>query len=277
MDESRSNRHTRQRITSIQRWTANLWSFEISRPVDYDFQAGQFARLGLNRPGETRENTGTDTDSETVWRAFSMVSAPAQAQLEFYATLLPDGAFSSLLASSRVGDEILLDNACNGFLTLDRFAGGKDLWMLATGTGLGPFISMLREGSAWRDYRHLILVHSVRQANELGYRDELLAHAAQPKGEARLIYVPVVTRPETGTLRAPATPGSEGLHTRIPQLLAEGELERHVGVDLSPQASRLMLCGNPAMLRETRAVLAARGFASARRDRQGQIAVENYW
>jgi len=266
IDDSQSERHTRQRITAIHRWTANLWSFRISRPAHYCFQAGQFARLGLIPHGE---------HAETVWRAFSMVSAPAEAELEFYATLVPDGAFSTLLNSREIGAEILLDNACNGFLTLDRFAGGEDLWMLATGTGLGPFISILREGSAWREYRHLILVHSVRQAGELGYRDELLTHVAHPMDQARLTYVPVVTRPDAGD--TPANTSSSILRARIPQLLAQGDLEAHAGVNLTLQSSRLMLCGNPAMLRETRAVLAARGFASARRDRQGQIAVENYW
>jgi ferredoxin--NADP+ reductase len=142
--------------------------------------------------------------------------------------------------------------------------------MLASGTGLGPFMSILRELSVWRDFEHLILVHGVRHAAELAWREEIetLPPAAwRNEAKARLRYLPVVTR----------EPGATILANRIPLLLADGRLEAAAGCRLSVADSRLMVCGNPELARSLREYLGTRGYATNRRGVPGQMAFEKYW
>jgi len=153
-----------------------------------------------------------------------------------------------------------------GFMTESRFADGEDLWMLATGTGVGPFISILRDRALWQRWRHLVLVHCVRHPDELAYRDELAALAASADG-GRLRLLQLVTREATGS----------HLHGRITTLLQNGELERAAGLPLNAEQSRVMLCGNPAMIEETRKLLHERGMKPVRRLNPGQFVTENYW
>lgn len=261
---------TEQVVLSVHRWTDALLSFRISRDAAFRFTPGHYARLGL-----------TAADGTLVWRPFSMVSAAEAPELEFIATLVPDGEFSTLLARIEPGDPILVDKASFGFLTADRVAPGRDLWMLASGTGLGPFISMLRGPDVWRGFQTLTVVHSVRYAHDLAYRSELeaLVHASASGAHAptdatpdaasiaALRYVPVVTR-ET-------VPGALG--QRIPQLIESEQLQQTVGLPLDPQLSRVLVCGNPDMNAELRRLLTAHGFRTPRRGLAGQMAFENYW
>jgi ferredoxin--NADP+ reductase len=205
-----------------------------------------------------------------VWRPFSVVSSAHDPHLEFFAVLVPGGGFSGPLSRTREGDTIRVEKTSYGFMTIDRFAPGKDLWLLASGTGLGPFLSILRDPATWQTYHNLVLVHSVRYGGELAYRDQI---AAIPNEEllaassAQLKYVPVVTRePWFGALAA-----------RIPQLIEDGRLEQAAGVKLDPRRSRIMVCGNPEMARELRRQLTVRGFRINRRAEPGQLAFENYW
>jgi ferredoxin--NADP+ reductase len=251
---------TQERILSIRPWAPNLFSFTVSRAAGFSFVPGQFARLGVP--------TGGSADAPWVWRAYSMASPPADPDLEFFSIVVPGGEFSTALARLRVGDALCVERTNYGFLTLDRFEPGRDLWMLATGTGLAPFLSMLADGAVWRDYERVVLVHSVRYANELAYADRIRSlGGGAPGSGARLLYVPVVTR-----RKVPGVPAA-----RIPALLDSGELENHAGVRLEPDASRVLICGNPDMVSAARKLLAARGFATSRRARPGQMAVENYW
>ena len=155
---------TVEKVLGLQWWTDKLLTFTTTRPPGYSFAAGQYARLGL------RDANGL------VWRAYSMVSSPGQEFLEFYGVLVPGGLFTSQLKALKEGDGILVEKQCFGFMTPDRFTDGEDLWMIATGTGVGPFISMLRDPYVWGRFRNLILVHGVRNADELSYRDELPEH-----------------------------------------------------------------------------------------------------
>jgi len=255
---------TAQRLLSLRPWAPNLFSFTITRDPACDFVAGQFARLGVRRP----DPTGA-TEAKIVWRAYSIASPRRAGTLEFFSVVIPDGEFTSQLARMRVGDEVLVERTIYGFLTLDRLERGRDLWLLCTGTGLAPFLSMLGEESTWRDYRNLVLVHSVRYANELAYAQAIgeLANAPSAPERARLHYVPVVTR---GT-----APGA--LTARVPALLEAGTLVDRVGLPLEASHARVLICGNPDMIKETRKLLAARGFATSRRGKPGQMAVENYW
>jgi len=250
---------TRQRLLEVQTLTSNLFTLRTTRDPGFRFTAGQFARLGVRKPSGC-----------IVWRAYSMVSAPHDEFLDFFSIVVPDGEFTSELSRLSVGDELLVEKQAFGFLTLDRFPDGRDLWLLATGTGIAPFLSILQDFEAWQRFERIVLVYSVRQQRELAYQ-QLIADL--PRREYleglgdKLAYVPVVTREQV--------PGA--LHGRITQLIETGELERAAGLALSPEHSRIMLCGNPQMIEDTRAVLKTRDLQLALTRRPGQVAVENYW
>ena len=287
-------RYTNETVLAMRYWTPDLLSFRTSRAADFRFTPGHYARLGL--PGGA---------GALVWRPFSVVSARHDPTLEFVAVLVPDGEFSGPLSNAREGDAMCVGTSSYGFMTLDGFAPGRDLWLLASGTGLGPFMSILRDAATWQAFDHIVLVHSVRRAAELAYRDEiallpadgaplladgaplladgapvladgaplladgapLLADGAPLLARARLRYLPVVTREVcTGALDA-----------RIPALIADGRLEQAAGLRLDLRDSRIMVCGNPEMNRALRAQLTARGFRTSRRGVPGQLAFENYW
>jgi ferredoxin--NADP+ reductase len=266
-----AGKFTCERITWLRRWSDHLFSFRTTRDRGFRFTPGQFARLGVYRDdGRADEGRGP----RWAWRAYSMVSADYDEHLEFYSIVVPDGEFTTRLAQLAVGDTLRVEKASYGFLTLDRFQGGLDLWLLASGTGIAPFVSILQDPAAWEKFRRFIVVHSVRRAQELVYRDTIAALDRHPvvgehllRDPSRLVYVPVVTRePLAGTLG-----------TRLPQGLADGSLEARAGVRLDHAASRVMICGNPEMVSEVRATLSGRGYTVARRAAPGQIAVENYW
>jgi ferredoxin--NADP+ reductase len=258
-DGGGAQKWTSEAILSVHAWTPSLISFRTTRDRGFGFAPGQFARIGIATP------TGG-----MVWRAYSIASAVHEDELEFFSVVIPGGKFTVRLASSRPGDRILVEKAAYGFLTLDRFAGGTDLWMIASGTGLGPFLSILRDPQAWSRFEKLVLVHSVRQPEELAYRDEIAMLGKQVPSEverARLSYVPVVTRASC----------PDALPARIPQLIEDGRLERAAGVALDLERSRLMICGNPGMASDLRDQLTGRGFRTGRRNAPGQLAFENYW
>jgi ferredoxin/flavodoxin---NADP+ reductase len=257
-----TEKYTAESIIWMRHWTPTLFSFRVSRDSDYQFIPGQFARLGIRNPA-----------GEFVWRAYSVCSAKDQDFLEFYSVVVPDGRFSSRIVAYQNGDIILVERKAQGFLTADRFyrgAGKRDLWMLATGTGVGPYISILQDAETWRQFDNLIVVHSVRLASELAYAEAFSAWQAAapfPDARARLHYVKTVTREQT--------PGALG--ARINVLIENAELEKATGVALGDERSRFMLCGNPEMVEQTRKLLKERGFRNDRKLEPGHIAVENYW
>lgn len=258
------SKYTHATVTERIDWLpGKLFSLRTTRPEGYGFEAGQFARLGLPAGG-----TAAGENAEpTVWRAYSMVSGPSDPWLEFYSVVVPDGEFSPLLARLAPGDRLYLDKTAFGFLTLARFTPAADLWLLASGTGLSAYLSMLRDPAAWRDYRRIFVVHGVRGADELAYRD-VLEHPDLPgMAPGQLVYLPIASR-ET----LPGKPCA-----RLTTLLADGRLEALAGASLDPERSRIMLCGNPAMVADARKLLAERGFAPGRRGVPGNLAVENYW
>lgn len=264
---------TCETVRSLAWWTDSLFCLTISRPAGYQFMPGQFSRLGLAELAEPHA---------VAWRAYSITSSTDDPCLEFYGIRVPGGAFTGAVAALQPGDPILLEHQPNGFLTLDRFVDGESLWMLATGTGLGPYISMLQHAPVWRQFRDLILVHCVRHAAELAYQpllQRLQARAASDPAQARLHLVQSITRePGAGALDPPPNPaGIVRLHARIPAMIADGSLQTATGVPLDPDSARLMLCGNPAMIEETRRVLHERGFRPCRRALPGQFLTENYW
>jgi len=247
-------RWSAQRILHVRSWTASLWSLRISKPEDFVFTPGHYARLGLPVGDET-----------AVWRAYSIVSAPAENFLEFLVTLVPDGAMSLQLMKMQAGDELMVESGAMGFFIASQLGPGESLWMLSTGSGVGPYVSMLREGSVLAQYRKLVIAHSVRTAAELAYADEFRDFAAR-YGEV-FHYLPIVTREA----------GSTALSGRIPILIDSGSLQAHVGESFDASTARVMVCGNPDFTGDMRRVLTARGFQPCRRGLIGSMLFENYW
>lgn len=250
---------TRQTLLQVQPLTPSLFTLRTTRDAGFRFRAGQFARLGVAK-----------ADGSVVWRAYSMVSSPHDEFLEFFSIVVPGGEFTSELSRLCEGDTLLVDRQAFGYLVPDRFSDGRDLWLLATGTGVAPFLSILQDFDVWEKFERIILVYSAREGRELAYqpliaeltRREYLAEYAH-----KFQYIPTVTREQY--------PGA--LNGRITALIESGELERAAGCTLAPEHSRVMICGNPQMIDDTRRVLKARDMRLALTRKPGQIAVENYW
>ncbi|SJN32841.1 ferredoxin--NADP reductase [Psychrobacter sp. JB385] len=275
-----------QKVTVLSKttWTPNLFSFTVSRPDSFKFTAGQFVRLGVN-PSQLQyykqQNAVADNGhdeaantalNEDIFRAYSIVSSPFDEVLEFFSIVIPDGAFTSQLQHLQVGDELLLNTMPFGFLTLARYQKPlpKDLWLLATGTGLAPFLSMLQDLKTWEDYEHIVLAYSARSTEELAYVEKIERlqeeFGSLVDNPATLTFIPIVTRESV-----------EGALTeRLPKLLLEGTLQARAGIELNIDSTHVMLCGNPDMVEDTKETLKSLGLVMNRRG-EGNIAVENYW
>jgi ferredoxin/flavodoxin---NADP+ reductase len=235
------------RVRENRHWSEALFSLRIEG-APLAFEAGQFVRIAL------------DIDGSRVARPFSMVNAPHDPVLEFYGIIVPQGPLSPRLAKLAPGDVLYVAPNPAGFLVLSELPDAETLWLLATGTGIAPFISILRTDAPWRRFNNVVLVHAVRHARELVYRDE----ATSMPG---LRYVAFVSRE--------AAPGA--LAGRIPAAVRDGRLEAAAGLALSPHTSQVMLCGNPDMLKDTTAALVERGMRKHRRRAPGHITVESFW
>ena len=277
-----------QKVTVLSKttWTPNLFSFTVSRPDSFKFTAGQFVRLGVNpsqlnyykqlsavADAEDEEDEDlNETLDEDIFRAYSIVSSPFDEILEFFSIVIPDGAFTSQLQHLEVGDELLLNTMPFGFLTLARYQKPlpKDLWLLATGTGLAPFLSMLQDLKTWEDYEHIVLAYSARSEEELAYIEKIESlqedFGTLVDNPAKLIFIPIVTR----------EPIEGALTERLPKLLLDGTLQARAGIDLDVDSTHVMLCGNPDMVEDTKETLKSLGLVMNRRG-EGNIAVENYW
>ena len=276
-----------QKVTVLSKttWTPNLFSFTVSRPDSFKFTAGQFVRLGVNpsqlnyykqlsavADAEDEDEELDEALNEDVFRAYSIVSSPFDEILEFFSIVIPDGAFTSQLQHLEVGDELLLNTVPFGFLTLARYQKPlpKDLWLLATGTGLAPFLSMLQDLKTWEDYEHIVLAYSARSTEELAYIEKIESlqedFGSLVDNPAKLIFIPIVTR----------EPVEGALTERLPKLLLDGTLQERAGIDLDVDSTHVMLCGNPEMVEDTKETLKSLGLVMNRRG-EGNIAVENYW
>lgn len=257
---AKEGKYTIQKVTYIKQWTDHLFSFKITRDESFKFIPGQFARLGVKKEDET-----------IVWRPYSIVSADYDEELEFYSIVVPDGEFTQRLKNIKINDDIYIDKTNYGLLTTDRFENGKDLWFLSTGTGLAPFISIMYDFSVWEQYDKVILVHCTRLSEELTYQEtinEFFTH--EYYGDLvkdKLKYVKITTREKN----------EADLYGRITDLITNKELENFVGIPLTIENSRVMICGNPQMVDDTRRLLAERGLTISRRGNPGNMAVENYW
>lgn len=274
-----------QKVTVLSKttWTPNLFSFTVSRPDSFKFTAGQFVRLGVNPSqlnyykqlsavADAEDEELDEALNEDIFRAYSIVSSPFDEILEFFSIVIPDGAFTSQLQHLEVGDELLLNTMPFGFLTLARYQKPlpKDLWLLATGTGLAPFLSMLQDLKTWENYEHIVLAYSARLIEELAYIEKIESlqedFGSLVDNPAKLIFIPIVTR----------EPVEGALTERLPKLLLDGTLQERAGIDLDVDSTHVMLCGNPEMVEDTKETLKSLGLVMNRRG-EGNIAVENYW
>lgn len=240
------------RVVGRKRWTELLYSLMVDAPVD-SFRAGQFARLAL------------EIDGEEVARPYSYVNAPDQRPLEFYFITVPEGPLTSRLVVLNPGDPILISPKASGMLTLSEIPESEHLWLLSTGTAVGPFLSIIRTQEPWHRFSRVILVHAVRHAEELSYGDVIAQVRARQGGQ--FIYVPFVSREDTDF----------ALRGRVPAAIRDGRLEARTGMTISAQRSQVMVCGNPDMVEDTLKVLEERGLKRNKRKDPGQISVETYW
>ncbi|MCT4707564.1 ferredoxin--NADP(+) reductase [Enterobacteriaceae bacterium H16N7] len=241
------------KVTQVQHWTDSLFSLTVQAPVA-PFTAGQFTKLGL------------EIDGERVQRAYSYVNAPGNPDLEFYLVNVPEGKLSPRLHVMQPGDEIMLVSEAAGFFVLNEVPDCKTLWMLATGTALGPYLSILQEGRDLERFENIVLLHAVRYANDLSYLP--LMQELQQRYEGKLRIQTVVSRETIA--------GS--LTGRVPALIENGELEAAVGLSMDTESSHVMLCGNPQMVRDTQQLLKeTRQMTKHLRRRPGHMTAEHYW
>jgi ferredoxin--NADP+ reductase len=232
-------------------WTDVLFSLKVRGPA-LKFEAGQFVRIAL------------DIEGQRVARPFSFVNSPQDPVLEFYGVVVPEGPLSPRLERLVAGDRLYVAPNPAGFLVLSEVpASAQSLWLMATGTGIAPFLSMLQTDALWARFREVILVHAVRHAKELVYQ-ELIREIRGARPALRTVTF--VSR----------EPHPASLAGRMPAAIADGRLERAARASFS-DASHVMLCGNPAMLKDARAALIARGLRKHRRHTPGHIAVESFW
>ncbi len=244
------------RVAAKRRWTPGLFTLEVAAP-DVTFVAGQFARLALPAPPGSKE--------PMLGRPYSFVNAPDAPHHEFFFNVVPEGPFSPRLAALEPGDPLWLGARANGFFTIAETPAADALWCLSTGTGLGPFLAILRTDEPWEKFGRIVLVHAVRHAIDLSYREVIGAIERRRSGVFG--YVPVTSRER-----------AEGaLQGRIPALIADGTLEARAGVAITADNAHAMLCGNPAMVDDVQLVLAERGMKRHRRKEPGQITLETYW
>ncbi|TGP47026.1 ferredoxin--NADP reductase [bacterium M00.F.Ca.ET.230.01.1.1] len=272
----------RVKVIEVTRWAPTLLSFKVTRPDGFKFTAGQFVRLGIHgkdlqyfaQNHETKlitsETQGQLVDLDGyVFRAYSVASSPYDEFIEFFSVVIPQGEFTSKVNHIQVGDSLLLNTTPFGYLTLARYQLPlpNDLWLLATGTGLAPFLSILKTIDVWQQYQRIILVYSARTSQELAYQAEIGSiKSIYGDNGAAFVFLPIVTREADYA----------GEKARIPNLILSGKLTQLVGQKLDKERSHVMVCGNPQMVEDTKEALKSIGLTMNRRG-EGNIAVENYW
>ncbi|MBN8915938.1 MAG: ferredoxin--NADP reductase [Rhizobiales bacterium] len=243
-------------VTSVHHWTDNLFSFTCTRDPGLRFLNGQFTMIGLL------------VDGKPLLRAYSMASANYEEELQFFSIKVQNGPLTSRLQHLKVGDKILVGRKPTGTLVQDSLLPGKRLYLLSTGTGLAPFLSVVKDPEAYDRFEKVILIHGTRTVAELAYDayltktlpdDEILGEEVK----AKLVYYPTVTREPFR---------NQG---RITDLITSGKLFTDLGLPvMSPEEDRLMLCGSPQMLKDVVDLLESRGFAEGSQSAPGHYVIE---
>ncbi|MBN9409648.1 MAG: ferredoxin--NADP reductase [Burkholderiales bacterium] len=245
-----------ERVLSVHHWTDRLFSFTTTRDPALRFSNGHFTMIGLR------------VNDKPLLRAYSIVSANYEEHLEFLSIKVPDGPLTSRLQHIQVGDTIIVGKKPTGTLLCDYLLPGKRLYLLSTGTGLAPFMSIIRDPETYERFDKVILVHGVRQVDELAYHDLVTDHlpAHEFLGEFvkdKLLYYPTVTREPYRHMG------------RVTELIENGKLAADLGLPaLNREEDRVMICGSPAMLSDLKHMLEARGFAEGNTTRPGDFVIE---
>lgn len=246
-----------EKVLSVHHWTDKLFTFTTTRDPALRFSNGHFTMIGL------RQETG-----KPLLRAYSIVSANYEDHLEFLSIKVPNGPLTSKLQHIQPGDSIVVGKKPTGTLLIDYLLPGKRLYLLATGTGLAPFMSIVRDPETYEKFEHVILVHGVRQKDELAYHDMLIEHLPNHEflGElvtSKLRYYPTVTREQYKNMG------------RITDLMATGKLFKDLGLPpLDREQDRVMICGSPAMLRDLKHMLEESGFQEGNTSTPGDFVIE---
>jgi ferredoxin/flavodoxin---NADP+ reductase len=251
-----SSKYQHETVTSVHHWNDTLFSFTTTRDPGFRYKNGFFTMIGL-QVGE-----------RPLVRAYSMVSANHEEQLEFFSIKVQDGALTSRLQHLQVGDQVLVGAKPTGTLVAENLLAGKHLYLLGTGTGLAPFMSIIKDPEVYELFDKIVLVHGVRYVSELAYQqyitEELPAHEfLGDLVKEKLLYYPTVTREpfrNTG---------------RLTDLIISGKMMKDLGLPpLSVADDRFMLCGSPSMLKDTCKILDGLGFGEARHGNQGHYVIE---
>lgn len=243
-------------VKQVHHWTNRLFSFTTTRDPGLRFANGQFAMIGI------------EVEGKPLLRAYSLASANYEDQMEFLSIAVEEGPLTSRLRHVKVGDTVLIGRKPVGTLLLDNLKPGRNLYYLSTGTGLAPFMSLIKDPDAYDRYENVILTHTVRERGELAYKD--LIEKILPEHEflgddikAKLKYYPAVTREEFP------------VQERITTLINSGRIFKDLNIDeLDPEHDRVMICGSPEMLADTQELLEERGFEEGNMSRQGTYVVE---
>ena len=244
-------------VTEVRHWTDRLFSFRVTRPRSLRFRSGEFVMIGLM--GES---------GKPLLRAYSIASPAWDDELEFYSIKVPDGPLTSRLQHIRPGDQVILRPKPVGTLVLDALRPGRRLWLFATGTGIAPFASLVRDPDSYVRYDEVILTHTCRAAAELGYSRELIEKTRSDplvgaEARARLRYFPTTTgepSPQTG---------------RITDLLRSGAVFEALGVPpIAPEADRAMVCGSIGLNRDMKAILEGWGLSEGANSAPAEYVVE---
>ena len=243
-------------VLSVHHWTDKLFTFTTTRDPALRFSNGHFTMIGLK------------VNNKPLVRAYSIVSANYEDHLEFLSIKVPDGPLTSRLQHIKVGDNIVVGRKPTGTLVIDYLLPGKRLYLLSTGTGLAPFMSIVRDPETYEKFEQIILVHGVRQVDELAYHDLLVEHLPNHEflGElvtSKLRYYPTVTREAYRNMG------------RVTELLENGKLSEDLQVPLLNAAEdRVMICGSPGMLRDLKHMLEGRGFKEGNTSTPGDFVIE---
>ncbi len=246
----------RERVTSVHHWNDTLFSFKTSRDPSFRFENGHFTMIGLQQ------------GDRPLMRAYSIVSANYEDELEFFSIKVADGPLTSKLQQIQIGDEVLISRKPTGTLVADNLLPGKNLYLLSTGTGLAPFMSIIKDPEVYEKFDKVVLVHGVRYESELAYQDFIREHLPSHEyfGDVvreKLIYYPTVTR-EKYT--------NQG---RLTDLIRSGKLMKDIGLPaLNASDDRFMICGSPSMLKDSCALLNAAGFQETRGGIHGHYVIE---
>ena len=253
---NRMSTFNEERVLSVHHWTDTLFSFTASRNPSFRFQNGQFTMIGM------------EVEGRRLLRAYSLVSANYEDTLEFFSIKVQDGPLTSRLQHLEVGDPIVVSRKATGTLVLDNLLEGRNLYLLGTGTGLAPFLSIIKDPETYERFERIVLVHGCRQVSELAYGEtitEILPNHEFVGDLVReqLIYYPTVTR-EPFRNRG-----------RITDLITSNQLFEDVGLPTMDAArDRFMLCGNPELLRDARLLLEERGFEEGTHGAPGRFVIE---